>query len=71
MEQGTLGPRFGEALVLAARLHANQRKMGTSIPYVAHSLSVAALVLEHGGDEDQVIAAQSLSEPCTALARGT
>jgi (p)ppGpp synthase/HD superfamily hydrolase len=32
-------------------------RKGTQIPYVAHLLAVAALVLEHGGDEDQAIAA--------------
>jgi len=52
-----LGSRFDEALALATRLHATQLRKGTSIPYVAHLLSVAALVLEAGGDEDQAIAA--------------
>jgi len=32
-------------------LHADQRRKGTNIPYIAHLMSVAALVLEHGGDE--------------------
>jgi len=52
-----LGPRFEEALQWASRLHAGQRRKGTEIPYVSHLLSVAALVLEDGGDEDQAIAA--------------
>jgi GTP pyrophosphokinase len=52
-----LGPRFEEALAYAARLHACQVRKGTRIPYVAHLLSVSALVLEDGGDEDQAIAA--------------
>ena len=51
------GPRFEEALIYAARLHANQRRKGTAIPYVTHLLAVAAIVGEHGGTEDEVIAA--------------
>ena len=51
-----LGPRFREALGYAAELHATQVRKGTHIPYVAHLLSVAALVLEDGGDEDEAIA---------------
>lgn len=52
-----LSDRFDEALAYASRLHREQRRKGTEIPYVAHLLSVAALVLEHGGNEDQAIAA--------------
>ena len=52
-----LGPRFSSALAYAADLHGNQARKGTSIPYVAHLLAVAALVIEHGGDEEQAIAA--------------
>jgi GTP pyrophosphokinase len=52
-----LGARFEEALQWAAQLHAGQRRKGTEIPYVSHLMSVAALVLEDGGDEDQAIAA--------------
>jgi len=52
-----LGPRFERALVFAARKHAGQHRKGTAVPYVAHLLSVAGLVLEAGGDEDLAIAA--------------
>lgn len=52
-----LGHRFEDALVWASRLHGDQVRKGTRIPYVAHLLAVASLVLEHGGDEDQAIAA--------------
>jgi (p)ppGpp synthase/HD superfamily hydrolase len=31
-------------------------RKGTTIPYISHLMSVAALVLEHGGNEDQAIA---------------
>lgn len=49
--------RFEAALVYATRLHANQVRKGSGIPYISHLLSVAALVLEDGGDEDEAIAA--------------
>jgi GTP pyrophosphokinase len=49
--------RFQEALIFADRLHAAQRRKGTNVPYIAHLLSVAALVMEAGGDEDERIAA--------------
>lgn len=50
-------PRFREALLYAAQLHATQVRKGSGTPYVAHLLAVAAIVLEHGGDEDEAIAA--------------
>jgi (p)ppGpp synthase/HD superfamily hydrolase len=49
--------RFDDALGFASRLHRSQLRKGTTIPYVAHLLAVTALVIEHGGDEDQAIAA--------------
>ena len=52
-----LGPRFHKALVFAARKHARQTRKKTAVPYFAHLMSVAALVLEAGGDEDLAIAA--------------
>lgn len=52
-----LGPRFEDALAYAARLHAGQVRKGSGTPYVAHLLSVAALVIEDGGCEDEAIAA--------------
>lgn len=42
---------------MARRLHADQRRKGTDIPYLAHLLGVTALVLEDGGDEDEAVAA--------------
>ena len=54
---GGVAHRFSQALTYAARLHAGQERKGTNIPYVSHLLSVAALVLEDGGDEDEAIAA--------------
>jgi (p)ppGpp synthase/HD superfamily hydrolase len=57
MTQTIRGPRFEEALLLAVRLHADQKRKETEIPYHAHLLGVCALVLEDAGDEDQAIAA--------------
>jgi hypothetical protein len=52
-----LGPRFTDAFITAADLHRQQRRKGTSIPYVSHLLAVAAIALEFGADEDEAIAA--------------
>ena len=49
--------RFENALVFATQLHREQRRKGSNVPYVSHLLAVAALVIEHGGDEDEAIAA--------------
>lgn len=48
--------RFSSALVYAHQLHVNQVRKGSNVPYISHLLSVAALVLEDGGDEDEAIA---------------
>ena len=67
-----LTSRFEEALTYAARAHWDQIRKLTprendgaavahdrpkEIPYVAHLLGVTSLVLEHGGGEDEAIAA--------------
>ena len=53
-----LSPRFSEALVFATQLHRHQTRKGPKgIPYVAHLLTVTGIVLEHGGTEDDAIAA--------------
>jgi (p)ppGpp synthase/HD superfamily hydrolase len=49
--------KFSSALLHVAELHRGQQRKGTEIPYLTHLLSVASLVLEAGGDEDQAIAA--------------
>ncbi len=50
-------PRFSAALAYASELHARQRRKRTEVPYVAHLLAVTSIVLEHGGSEDEAIAA--------------
>lgn len=52
-----LGPRFLRAIVFAAEKHAGQTRKASTIPYIAHLMGVASLVLEAGGDEDLAIAA--------------
>lgn len=55
--QPILTSRFESALVYACQLHAHQVRKLSDVPYISHLLSVAALVLEDGGDEDSAIAA--------------
>jgi (p)ppGpp synthase/HD superfamily hydrolase len=52
-----LTDRFTQALTYATHLHTHQLRKGSTIPYISHLLSVTALVLEDGGDEDSAIAA--------------
>jgi (p)ppGpp synthase/HD superfamily hydrolase len=52
-----LGRRFADAMVYAWKVHRDQRRKGTAVPYVAHLLGVASLVLGDGGDEDEAIGA--------------
>ena len=56
MAETILTERFDRALIFARQLHKDQFRKGTEIPYITHLLSVSALVLEDGGDEDQAIA---------------
>ncbi len=57
MNAPKLTDQFEAALVYATRLHAHQTRKIGGIPYIAHLMSVAALVLEAGGNEDEAIAA--------------
>jgi (p)ppGpp synthase/HD superfamily hydrolase len=52
-----LGSRFLRAFQFAAMKHAGQTRKASTIPYIAHLMGVASLVLEAGGDEDLAIAA--------------
>jgi (p)ppGpp synthase/HD superfamily hydrolase len=52
-----LTSRFEEALSYVFNLHNGQTRKGNGVPYISHLMSVCALVLENGGDEDQAIAA--------------
>jgi (p)ppGpp synthase/HD superfamily hydrolase len=52
-----LGARFQRAFQFAAEMHRGQTRKASTIPYIAHLMGVASLVLEAGGDEDLAIAA--------------
>jgi (p)ppGpp synthase/HD superfamily hydrolase len=52
-----LSRRFSDAVDAAREWHSGQVRKGTNVPYIAHPLLVASLVLEDGGDEDEAIAA--------------
>lgn len=52
-----LTTRYDDAFRYAHDLHRLQLRKGTSIPYISHLMSVASLVIEHGGTEDQAIGA--------------
>ena len=49
--------KFEEALSFVCRLHSAQTRKQTDIPYISHLIGVAGIVLEHGGDADEAIAA--------------
>ncbi|MDX6381108.1 MAG: hypothetical protein QOI57_2132 [Rubrobacteraceae bacterium] len=53
----TYGEKFEETLLYTARLHRDQTRKGSEVPYVTHLLAVAAIVGENGGTEDEVVAA--------------
>ena len=67
------GPPFSCAAELAFRLHDAQQRKGTTIPYLSHLRAVSALVLEHGGDQEQAVAAllHDVVEDCGALQSGS
>jgi (p)ppGpp synthase/HD superfamily hydrolase len=48
--------RLAAAMSYAALIHGTQKRKGTAIPYISHLMSVSALVMEFGGDEDQAVA---------------
>lgn len=52
-----LGNRFARALSLAVEWHGSQFRKGVDIPYMSHLMTVSSIVMEHGGSEDEAIAA--------------
>ncbi len=52
-----LSERFDRALATASRLHREQTRKGTDIPYVSHLMGTCSIALEYGANEDQAIAA--------------
>jgi (p)ppGpp synthase/HD superfamily hydrolase len=53
----TLDKKFVRAVEEACALHRTQVRKGTKVPYIAHLLGVASLVLEGGGTQREAIAA--------------
>jgi (p)ppGpp synthase/HD superfamily hydrolase len=52
-----ISPRLYQALEFAFKLHGHDARKQSTLPYLAHLLSVCALVQQDGGDEDEAIAA--------------
>jgi (p)ppGpp synthase/HD superfamily hydrolase len=48
--------KFDDALAYASRLHRDQVRKGSGVPYIAHLLSVSSRVIVAGGSEVQAIA---------------
>jgi GTP pyrophosphokinase len=53
----TLRSPFELALIYATDTHSLHKRKSTTVPYVAHLLGVASLVIEHGGAVEHAIAA--------------
>lgn len=49
--------RFAEALLYAWELHRRQKRKMSQTPFFAHLMSVAGLVLDYGGSQEEAIAA--------------
>jgi len=60
--------KYSEAVGYAAAAHAKQVRKGTVIPYISHPIAVSELVVQHGGNEIQAIAAllHDVLEDCGA-----
>lgn len=52
-----LSPKFEEALVYANRMHRDQTRKKTGVPYIGHILGVTAIALEYGANETEAIGA--------------
>ena len=65
-----LTDRFDRALLYATHVHGGQVRKGTSIPYVAHLLAVAATVLKYGGSEDYKDQVDAAAGAFARLSRG-
>jgi (p)ppGpp synthase/HD superfamily hydrolase len=57
MRRTRLNRQFLDALAFATRLHRRQVRKGSGVPYVAHLLGTAEIVLHYRGDQEQAIAA--------------
>jgi (p)ppGpp synthase/HD superfamily hydrolase len=56
LERKSFHMDFERALGFVSKLHAEQTRKQTDIPYISHLIAVAGLVLENGGGRDEAIA---------------
>ncbi len=49
--------RLEHAFSVAVEIHRGQERKGSPVPYIAHPMAVASIVLEHGGTPAEAIAA--------------
>jgi (p)ppGpp synthase/HD superfamily hydrolase len=63
--------RFQNALTYSTKLHADQTRKSTDLPYASHLMGVSSLVMEYGGGEDEAIGGllHDAAEDCGGWAR--
>ena len=68
-----LSKKFEEALIYATRVHGDQTRKKTGIPYTAHILGVTAIAMEYGANETEAIGAllHDTAEDCGGAERLT
>jgi (p)ppGpp synthase/HD superfamily hydrolase len=52
-----LSEKYLEAFKYAFEKHKDQIRKGSDVPYISHLMAVSGLVIEHGGNEEEAIAA--------------
>ena len=57
MTLGTYDSRLDDALAFVAERFRHKSRKATRVPYLSHLLAVTAMVMEHGGTPDQMVAA--------------
>ena len=57
MTLGAYDSRLDDALAFMAERFRHKSRKATRVPYLSHLLAVTAMVMEHGGTPDQMIAA--------------
>jgi hypothetical protein len=54
--QGYDFERISKAIDFATKAHGNQKRKGTTIPYIVHPIDVLSILLKDGADEDLAVA---------------
>jgi (p)ppGpp synthase/HD superfamily hydrolase len=67
----SISEKFQEALIYATRVHGNQIRKKTGIPFIAHILGVTAIAMEYGANETEAIGAilHDTVEDCGGMKR--